>query len=383
MQINHAMIKTILLKTNRFAMGMLLLVISSQSYALDAFDHFKTGFPLTGQHERVDCADCHIAGRFKGTPTECGLCHNNLIAEGKNASHIISSNFCDDCHTDLTWLNAQFEHSDITSPCVSCHNNYIAPGLPPNHINSTKDCEDCHNTITFARVIRVDHSAVLGTCSSCHNGIVASGKNPAHIQTSAECDVCHTAGASWSLAHFDHSNITSPCSSCHNGVTATGKSNNHIQTSAECSDCHNTTNWADAHFDHTNVTGDCQSCHNGSDAIGKPGGHFVTTEDCDRCHTTSSWASLLVFSHQSANFPGAHRSSVACSDCHTTNSQTIAWPFSTYKPECAACHANDFKLDAHKVTSLSSSPEFWDCSGSCHIEGTLRSSEHRTNASEW
>ena len=360
----------------------LMLAGSGRAYAIDEFDHFTTGFPLTGLHEHVDCAECHIAGRFQGTPVECGLCHNNLIAEGKHPSHIISSDFCDDCHTDLSWSNAIFEHSEIFSPCQTCHNNVTATGLPPGHINSTNDCEDCHNTISFDRVTRVDHNAVLGSCSSCHNGVIATGKHPQHIATNAECDDCHNT-SNWDNARFDHSGITAACSSCHDGITATGKHPQHLVTTAECDFCHTTSSWGNIIFDHSSVTGSCDSCHNGTTATGKPAGHFITSLDCELCHTTADWLPLTMYSHTSGSYPGDHQPSVGCTDCHTGNSETINWPSPSYVPECAACHENDFEADEHKVTNLITNPEFWDCSGSCHIDGQLENSEHRPGASEW
>ena len=34
----------------------------------DDFDHFSTGFELTGAHENIECASCHIQGVFEGIP---------------------------------------------------------------------------------------------------------------------------------------------------------------------------------------------------------------------------------------------------------------------------------------------------------------------------
>ena len=42
---------------------------ASASLAADEkndFDHFNTGFPLSGQHQTVQCATCHLKGIFKG-----------------------------------------------------------------------------------------------------------------------------------------------------------------------------------------------------------------------------------------------------------------------------------------------------------------------------
>ena len=183
----------------RLSLILMMLALSNVAHAADkgaeqatGFDHFTTGFPLIGRHELIDCSDCHIAGQFKGTPMECGLCHNGVRAPGKHIKHLSSSNFCDDCHTDRTWLGAKFDHVDVHETCQTCHNNSIAIGKSPSHILSTSVCEDCHNTITFDRVGRIDHASVIGSCSSCHNGVIATGKPADHPQTTEECNSCHT-----------------------------------------------------------------------------------------------------------------------------------------------------------------------------------------------
>jgi len=365
-----------------FLLSGSLLFVNSSTHAADkveSFDHFTTGFPLTGKHQFLDCSSCHIGGIFKGTPLECALCHNRSRAPGKNPEHVQSSNICDDCHTTDTWLGARFDHSGIFAPCENCHNNSVAVGISPSHIATTSTCEDCHNTITFRRVGRVDHGSVLGTCDSCHNGVKATGKSPQHIFTNEQCDSCHNTNT-WRGARFDHINATGPCSSCHNNVTATGKHPAHLPTTAECNNCHTTNTWRGASFDHSEVTGLCLSCHNGSTATGKSTTHFVTTLDCDRCHEPQRWIPLIHFRHDSPDYPGDHRTGVLCVDCHTTNNQVIAWPFPAYQPECAGCHADDYKPDAHGNLPIN---DVADCSGSCHFDGQNRSNEHRPSAGGW
>ena len=227
-----------------FILLLLALFIPAQAAEpASGFDHFATGFPLIGRHKVIDCSECHIAGQFKGTPMVCGFCHNNIRAPGKHPHHVPSSNFCDDCHTERTWLGAKYDHIGIQDACMTCHNNSIAIGKSASHILTTSICENCHNTITFDRVARVDHADVIGVCSSCHNGTVATGKHPTHIQTTLECDYCHTT-ITWSGARFDHSLATGACSSCHNGVIATGKDANHIDTTDDCGECHTTQSWS-------------------------------------------------------------------------------------------------------------------------------------------
>ena len=238
------------MKTIRLILTPILLLLSfSLSFSIQAaepdsgFDHFSTGFPLMGKHEFADCSSCHLYGQFKGTPLVCQLCHNGSRAAGKHPQHVISNNFCDDCHTVYSWSGAIYDHSYVQGECQNCHNNSVAIGKSASHIASTQICEDCHNTITFTRVGRVDHTAVLGTCNSCHNGVIASGKHAEHINTIAECDFCHLNTITWLGATFDHSTATGACTSCHNDVIASGKPQDHLITTEECGFCHTTNTW--------------------------------------------------------------------------------------------------------------------------------------------
>ena len=62
-----------------------LMVIAFLPFAVQGdteFDHFSTGFPLTGAHRLVDCELCHIGGVFKGTQTRCVSCHVRTSLSG-------------------------------------------------------------------------------------------------------------------------------------------------------------------------------------------------------------------------------------------------------------------------------------------------------------
>ncbi|MBT9444825.1 MAG: hypothetical protein IV086_03895 [Hyphomonadaceae bacterium] len=238
--------------------------------------------------------------------------------------------------------------------------------------------------------VRFDHAATTGACSTCHNGTKATGKPANHIPTSNVCDDCHVV-TSWANARFDHNGVTATCSTCHNGAQATGKPANHISTSAQCDSCHSTLAWTPARFDHANVSGSCSTCHNGTQATGKPTNHFSTSLQCDECHATSTWTPL-TFRHSSADYPGDHRGNLTCRSCHTTNAQAVTWTTPAYQPDCAGCHANDFRSDPHKkwespTTVRYTVSELRDCSGACHIYTNssmtqikeTRNSEHRVN----
>ena len=177
------------------------------------------------------------------------------------------------------------------------------------------------------------------------------------------------------MLHFDHSGVApGTCITCHDGGTATGKTTNHPPAPNTCDDCHTTNGWLPVlAFDHSNVVpGTCATCH-GVSAQGKPSGHFNTQLSCDSCHTTTTFANPR-YTH-TGPYPGDHRANLACRDCHTSNSQTIPWRFPSYQPDCAGCHANDFKAGPHKGATVS---QLRDCAGSCH-----KASEHRVTDRSW
>jgi hypothetical protein len=361
----------------------------------EPFDHLRTGFPLSGAHLRVDCESCHPRAVFEGTRSTCGGCHGAGRAEagGKPARHIPSSNRCDDCHTTFSFASARFDHGGVTGSCTGCHNGQLATGKGARHFPTSADCGECHNTISFANA-RFDHSAVTGSCFSCHNGTTATGKNPGHIQSSNQCEDCHSTSRWTPATRFDHAGITGNCASCHNGTTATGKTPNHIQSSSLCEDCHTPAGWTPARFDHSQVTGSCGSCHNGVSATGKNPGHFVTAQECDTCHATARWVPS-TFQHRSAAYPGNHAGNPPCTACHGGNSEIVTWSMPAYQPDCAGCHANDFKPGPHRkienpATQYTAS-ELRDCSGACHTysDATLstitsrRSGEHSVSRRDW
>ena len=383
--------------TCRIAKWLLFWCLMSAAVTQAAsFDHDATRFPLDGFHRLVECEVCHVNGRFKGTPMACDACHGGssvIPAGGKSLQHMPTTNACEDCHRTQTWESiTRFDHSQAQGTCFQCHNGTVQPGKPANHISSGNDCESCHATAAW-QMARFDHSGVTSPCSSCHNNVTATGKPSNHVVTIAECDTCHSTRA-WEPARFDHGNITGSCASCHNGSTATGKPGNHLVTTEDCDTCHVTRAWIPAYFDHSGVSGNCSSCHNGVSATGKNSGHFVTNRECDYCHAITGWTAL-TFTHRSSGYPGDHRRSLDCNACHQGNVEANVWRFPAYQPDCAGCHASNYKVDSHKKvdspTINYTVSELRDCTGACHLYNdssfttirTLRTGQHRVNASEF
>jgi len=80
------------------------------------------------------------------------------------------------------------------------------------------------------------------------------------------------------------------------------------------------------------------------------------------------------YDHSSATYPGNHNSGVSCLDCHKGNNEYATWEAPSYKPDCAGCHASDYKEGPHKkvddktrgIKILYRVDELRDCAGSCH-----------------
>jgi len=143
------------------AVFVLALTLSMPAHAQQGsrFDHFLTGFPLSGAHLGVECTSCHVNGRFKGTPRQCASCHNGSTAPGKTAGHPPTSSVCEGCHITSTWAQVRYDHSLAIGPCVGCHNGSHAQGKPANHISTTQPCEACgrlfYGAFTLEIILRI------------------------------------------------------------------------------------------------------------------------------------------------------------------------------------------------------------------------------------
>jgi len=91
------------------------------------------------------------------------------------------------------------DHNQVIGTCDSCHNGVIASGKSAVHINTSDLCEACHNVSPASWIpvasAAVDHSQVIGSCDSCHDGISARGKLPTHCPTTMACDSCHNTSS--------------------------------------------------------------------------------------------------------------------------------------------------------------------------------------------
>ncbi len=143
----------------------------------------------------------------------------------------------------------------------------------------------------------------------------------------------------------------------------------HIPTTQSCDACHGTLGWKPAKVDHSAFTSGCATCHNNAGAVGIPAGHLRVSRDCSSCHSYPDWG-VVRFRHTSASYPGNHRTTLACSACHTSETEAVPYPSPASAGTCAACHAKDFKPAPHPKVIKGADytvSELANCSGACHV----------------
>ena len=260
------------------------------------FDHAKTSFQLTGAHIAVDCASCHVAGKFAGTATDCYSCHQSDFALSKTVDHQAAqfSHDCTTCHTMIGWKLSTFDHSKTNFQLVGAHR--------------TVDCISCHGGNKYV--------ATPSACFSCHQSDFTAA--PAHVssQFSHDCLTCHSMD-SWTSAAFDHNRTNFPLKGGHQNVL--------------CASCHKSGQFQA-------IPTDCFSCHQADYNVTKTPSHQLNlfSHDCLRCHTVNVWKPS-TFNHSDTDFPltGAHQST-DCLFCHK-NGQ-----FKNVNTSCYNCHVADF-----------------------------------------
>lgn len=200
------------------------------------FDHGRqTGFPLSGAHGRITCAQCHTqpAGTVR-LNTACAACHS---AKDPHGGQLGAD--CGGCHNDASWsAGIRFDHGLGAFPLVGKH--------------AAVTCESCHQTRRY-RDAPTD-------CAACHRG-----KDPHRGAYTADCGGCHNPSG-WSNWAFDHGrtgfrldgrHAQLACATCHRpGRPRRGLSCGDCHQAddphrgafgASCGQCHTTISFGGAH----------------------------------------------------------------------------------------------------------------------------------------
>lgn len=272
---------------------------SSNAWTPANFDHNLTAFPLSGAHSAVDCARCHVNGRFAGTSKDCFSCHQTDFRNTTNPNHVAAGfpQECSTCHTSNAWQPSTFDHGRTAFPLVGAH--------------SAATCAQCHVNGRFAGTAK--------DCFSCHQTDFQNTTNPNHVTAGfpQECSTCHTNNA-WQPANFDHNRSRFPLTGAHLAVA--------------CNQCHVNNQYAGTSMD-------CFSCHQTAYERTTNPNHVAAnfSQDCVSCHTTAAWQPS-TFDHSRTRFPllGAHVTTT-CTQCHVNNR------YAGTPTDCFACHQADFQ----------------------------------------
>ena len=331
------------------------------------FEHETTDFTLIGQHNVVDCKNCHTNLVFSQAGPECSTCHTDIHQETVGLD-------CSKCHTPKSWMVEDINglHQISRFPLVG------------NHLIA--DCAQCHPRYTdlYFEPLNID-------CFSCHQQDYNSTTSPNHTEAgfSTDCMLCHAINSdSWAGASIIHdffpligghaiqdcfacheqggnfTGLTQECYSCHQQDYENVQDPNHVEAgfSTDCEQCHTINGWSPANFDHNqtifpltgrHVTVNCSDCHTDGfagtptdcfachlqdyEGVQDPNhvtGNFPT--DCIQCHTTDGWEGA-DFDHNQTDFPltGAHIA-VDCESCHSNG-------FTGTPTDCYACHQQDYE----------------------------------------
>lgn len=375
----------------------------------------KAGRPISGTKAHtqvpmtnVTCGSCHSIGTLWTPATmnhtgaiSCASCHSTPTGNGftpTKSTHITTVGHaqCSDCHTTSVWAPSTFNHQSVTSASdcyTGCHNGTnVATTRPTGALAHTQapmtsnNCGSCHTIGSAWAPGTMNHTGVT-TCTNCHaytgNGFTPMKAN--HIVTASQCNICHTTAA-WlptSFAHTSAQTTGKTCKDCHNGTAAVGPVASHTgisPTPYNCDSCHRTTAWTPATFAHSGVTSGCTNCHKAGFATTQSATHFITSQSCEKCHTTSAWSPIKSYVHLSTAYKthtGPNMTVYAdCLLCHINKNEVITGAphrgNAAYKPDCAWCHATQFKAGPHTKTNSPSTvlytvAELKNCNGACHI----------------
>ncbi len=346
------------------------------------FDHDKTNFKLTGEHNNVECSKCHPVEvkngikqtKFKGLFfSNCSPCHNDVHkgSLGKD---------CKSCHITKSFKimnQSTFDHSKTKFPLIGKHQSVRCNDCHKGSVINKPQfdrCYNCHQDFHKGEFIK---NNTLTDCNSCHD---EKGFSPSlftierHNQLRFQLDGAHLAipcigchkkdeELMFRIASFD-------CQNCHQNVHGNELTEKYLPGN-NCQSCHKTSSWRTITFDHSgtnfDLSGkhknvDCRDCHYKIGLDNKRRFKFLSIKndciechkdvhfsqfdvngktDCYRCHTFENWKAEK-FDHNKTRFSleGAH-GKLKCLQCHlsvTINGNTfIKFKLDDFK--CASCHS--------------------------------------------
>jgi hypothetical protein len=206
------------------------------------FNHEMTRFPLLGAHRAVGCMECHVTGRYQGTPFTCLGCHQADYDRTQAPAHGPAgfSTDCLTCHGMSTWAGTGFDHGRTRFALTGAHRAVT--------------CTQCHADGIY--------DGKPTTCVPCHQADYDATTNPRHTVAvfPLTCNTCHTT-TRWTGATISHTWFKTPhhgvrtCSECH--------VNPNDYAAFECILCHehNRTDMDNKHRNRAGYTYNSNACY--------------------------------------------------------------------------------------------------------------------------
>lgn len=344
-----------------------------EGFEKTTFDHASTGFPLTGQHVKLACKDCHsdkvkpkraeLPWSFRRTTLELTLKAAPHLGSERSACincHADphgSQPKCESCHVTQAWKPSTFttdRHAQTKFPltgkhlitgCSLCHTENKLNDAPLQCAGCHVDrhggklgaaCETCHSTTAFKPASGFKHEltgfALKGgharvSCASCHQG--KRGTAMAAAAKPAECITCHQAqhgaelGAECGTCHDPEKGPFSAARGMAFAHEKTGFALERRHVGVRCGACHPAAGPPPSE--------QCGSCH-------RDPHHGQAGLACEQCHQADRFR-VVRFDHDRSGWPlrGKHFTT-PCVRCHTGQ----RWVGLT--TECWECHAKDAAL---------------------------------------
>jgi hypothetical protein len=274
------------------------------------FEHnTKTDYTLKGKHETVACEKCHVSGKkFREAAQDCNSCHKK---DDKHKGQLGPK--CADCHTEVDWKEAKFDHEGTKFPLTGKHTDV--------------KCTDCHKDNVYKDTPR--------NCYACHRKVDEQKGHKG--QYGEKCDTCHGTKA-WKPSTFNHDVDTK--------YVLKGKHHN-----IACKECHT------GNLYQEKLKQECYACHKKDDKHKESLG-----TNCAACHIEKNWKETGKFDHAKTDYPllGKHVK-VECKECHKSQM------FKEAPKDCIGCHLKDDKHKANLGTTCAD----------CHNEQDWKTTEGR------
>ena len=156
---------------------------STADWTSATFNHNNVGFTLVGKHATTPCLNCHVGGKFPGTPTDCYTCHvtdyntTTAPAHSSTVNAQFFSHTCTSCHltTIVDWSGASFPHATFSQ-------------FPTNHGGQQRQCAECHTNQSDLSVFSCTNCHLKPQTDASHQG------RQGYVYDSPHCLQCHPRG---------------------------------------------------------------------------------------------------------------------------------------------------------------------------------------------